>query len=254
MTQPTTEADAAATPRPRGRRWAAAAPLLTATLLLAATAWSLTLPSAADAEPHHARVKAAVLAAPLEVAGYRGRDAEVAVEAVELLRPNVILSRSFVDEAPAQKDAGPRSPWVQLLIVQCQDARDILGHWPPVCYVANGYDAGAVEETSWRLNGRDLPGRRYRFAKGDGFGATQAIVVANFLVLPDGRVVRDMEEVIDAGGDHRLRSFGAAQVQILTPADLPEDARRRTEDAFIAAHSELIGLMASGVEPPADAS
>ena len=243
-------------PRPaakpgRARRFAAAAPLLSAAMLLAAAAWGLTLPSAADAAPHHARVRAAVAAAPLEVDGYRGRDAEVAVEAVELLRPNVILSRSFVDQTPRRRgEPVTRSPWAQLLIVQCQDARDILGHWPPVCYEANGYTPGAVEDTRWSLGGRGLPGRRYHFSKGGGLGEPQRIVVANFLVLPDGRVVRDMAEVIDAGGDYRVRSFGAAQVQVLTPGGLSEDARRRTEDAFLAAHAELIGLMASGVAAP----
>ncbi len=94
-----------------------------------------------------------------------------------------------------------------------------------------------------------MPGRRYRFSQTDATGARTGIVVANFLVLPDGRVVRDMTAVIEAGGDYRIRYFGAAQVQVLTPDSLSEEDRLATEDLFLDAHAALIAEMASGVSP-----
>ncbi|BAM03249.1 hypothetical protein [Phycisphaera mikurensis] len=242
-------------PAPARSRGRLLPPLLSGLMLVAATGWGLTLPRAGDADPFHREVAAAVAAAPIDVAGYAGRDAEVAAAAVELLRPNVILSRSFTPAEGSDASTLP-SPWVQLLVVQCRDARDILGHWPPVCYEANGYSPVSAEDTRWTVAGRELPGRRYRFAKEGPDGRRDRIVVANFLVLPDGRVVRDMAQVTDAGGDYRLRSYGAAQVQVLTPEGMSEELRRGLELDFLAAHAPLIETMASGVpaEPagPAD--
>ena len=225
-------------------------------MLLAVAGWGLTLPRPGDATPYHDAVLATAAEAPFDVGPYDGQDAIVAPAAVELLRPNLLLSRSYV---PLEGEAGDAalSPWVQLLVVQVRDARDILGHWPPVCYESNGYTPGPVEDTSWTIDGRELPGRRYRFSQTDAAGARTGMVVANFLVLPDGRVVRDMTAVIEAGGDYRIRYFGAAQVQVLTPDTLSENDRAATEDLFLDAHAALIAEMASGVRPeeePAPAS
>lgn len=240
--------------RPRRSRWATTLiPAVSGGMLLAAAVYGLSLPSPGDAVPFHADLIRLSAHAPLQVGPYQGRDAHVATEAVELLRPNVILSRTFVLPEGTRVESAP-SPWAQLLIVQCRDARDILGHWPPVCYEANGFTPGPVEDTTWRLDGRDLPGRRYAFHQEDSGGFRTDIVVANFLVLPDGRVVRDMDEVVEAGGDYRLRYFGAAQVQVLTPGSIDDEARAEVEQMFISAHADLIAAMASGVGPEGEAA
>jgi hypothetical protein len=48
----------------------------------------------------------------------------LAPEAQELLRPNAIFNRRY--------EQG-RQRWVHVLIVHCSDARDMIGHYPPVC-------------------------------------------------------------------------------------------------------------------------
>ena len=55
---------------------------------------------------------------------------EVPPEAQELLRPNAIFSRRF---------QRPGEIGVHVLVVHCSDARDMIGHYPPICYPSSGW-------------------------------------------------------------------------------------------------------------------
>src|SRR6185437_11848693 len=72
---------------------------------------------------YHQRIRAAAEALPMNIGSWRGQDAPVTAGAVALLHPNVIVSRRYLDPASGRA--------VNFLLVQCTDARDILGHYPP---------------------------------------------------------------------------------------------------------------------------
>lgn len=208
------------------------APVLTASLLGGMVLYGFTLPVPSDADPYHARMVELAQDMPLSFGDWRGRDEEVAREAQVLLNPNVIISRKFLNERTRETAV--------LLVVQCRDSRDLQGHWPPNCYPANGYQLAAVEPMTWTADGREYPGREYRFTKASERGA---LIVSNFLLVPDGRVAGEMALVTDASGDYELRSFGAAQVQVLTESLLTPQRRREVVEEFIAAYRPLIEAM-----------
>src|ERR1043166_1141556 len=71
-----------------------------------------------DAEPFHQRAKGAIESIPYQLGGWCGQDEAIPPAATHLLRPNVILSRTYVDPGRMDRQAG-------LLIVQCTDSRDM---------------------------------------------------------------------------------------------------------------------------------
>ena len=153
---------------------------------------------------------------PMRIGAWTGEAVSVPPAAVRLLRPTAILSRRYRDDATG----GDAS----LLFVHCSDARDLLGHYPPVCYRARGNTLVSSAERDWTVDGVTIQGTRYRFAV-DGTFARSEMVVDNFMVLPDGRFARDMESVDRVARDPALRRLGVAEVQVVTSGEMP-DARR----------------------------
>ena len=221
----------------RRRRRGQLAVLCAAVCCTAATAVSLSLPRAADAEPYHAAAREAAAGMPLTFDSYEGRDVALPEEAVTLLRPNVMFSRRYVSHRP------PRA--ASLLVVQVRDARDLLGHWPPNCYPSNGFTLEAPESRQWRVAGESLPGLRFRMHKTvDGRRAEQ--VVDFFMVLPDGRIVREMDTVTDAAARHDWRFYGAAQVQVLTSGAMSDAERDAVFRDLVSAHQPLLDTLRAG--------
>src|SRR5688572_28546021 len=106
------------------------APLLSVGLLAGIFAERRTHLKPQDVEPYHARAKEAVNQVPYFIGTWTGQDVEIPVAAQKLLRPNAILNRRFADSAPVG-DARVAYPAASLLIVQCRDSRDMVGHYPP---------------------------------------------------------------------------------------------------------------------------
>src|SRR3954466_15155977 len=100
---------------------------LTVALLLGLSAETLRRPRPGDAEPYHTRVKAAreQFAVP---ENWTFEDHDLPDGAIALLKPNATLFRQFKSPRP-----------FQFLFIQCRDARDMGGHYPPVCYPASGW-------------------------------------------------------------------------------------------------------------------
>ena len=220
------------TPTPARTTWLTwSAPTLAGLLLLGMTAVNFSFPTADDAQPYHARILELTAQAPASFGSWTSHPVEIPPSAVELLRPNAILSRQFRNAAD-RVDAS-------LLIVQCMDARDLSGHWPPNCYKANGYTAVSAQPVTWSIDGTDFPGIDYTFEI-DTAGKRSRIVVSNFMILPGIGYVRDMHDVREAGADHRRRYFGAAQLQVVTDAGLGDDQRRHVVHQLITPHLPLI--------------
>jgi hypothetical protein len=199
----------------------------------------------AVAEPHLARCREAIAAFPLMIRGasgtWAGVNTEVPAPAIQLLHPNAILSRNYVNDET--------KTMVQLLIVNCKDARYLQGHYPPNCYPAQGkeiikYDNhGTMEKgepRTWHLPHMDLTGMEYHFAPKSPTDEEQ--VVYNFFVMPrvpamtvshkelDGVVCPDIGSVYTSGEDYQRRYYGAAEFQLVTG---PRMTREERDQAFL---------------------
>jgi len=232
------------TPRPRspladdrGRGVAGGVAVVAAAALLVAGGLGFhRFPTASSAAGYHDRVLTLARAAPKTFGPWTGTAQEIPPSAIELLRPNATVSRNFVD------DAGARAG--QFLIVQCRDARDLAGHWPPNCYKSSGFTETGRAQTTWDAPGLPgVTGVTYRFERAS-LNGTLAMVVDNFLILPGVGFVPDMAAVRGAGDDPRRRHFGAAQVQVVTRPGLTEDQRRAVFAEILAPHAELLNTIA----------
>jgi EpsI family protein len=227
-------------PHRRGAwKWRAAVPFACTCLLLAGILVDRLLwrRPGADAAPYHRQVQEAAANIPLHFDKWLGVDVPVPQGAVNLLKPNVLVSRRYQD-----MDSGRT---VTLLLVQCTDARDLLGHYPPVCYAGQGWQLVSAEPRDWESDDGTVHGTRYRFKTGAA-GFENQTTIDNFMVLPGGATARNMEEVHVAAQDRRRKHFGAAQVQIVYGSDVSEPTRLEVFRAFL---SELNPTMTAIARP-----
>lgn len=202
----------------RTATWGAAAPFACTCVLLAGILGDRLLwrqPSA-DAAPYHRQVREEASRIPVHFGDWLGVDVPVPQGAVNLLKPNVLISRRY-----QEMDSGRT---VTLLLVQCTDARDLLGHYPPVCYAGQGWQLVAAEPRDWETTRGTIHGTRYRF-KTSAQGFAEETTIDNFMVLPGGATARNMDEVHVAAQDRRRKYFGAAQVQVVYGGEMPEQER-----------------------------
>jgi hypothetical protein len=226
------------------------APLLSVGLLAGIFAEQQTHLKPQDVEPYHARAKAAVDQVPYFIGTWSGQDDEIPVAAQKLLRPNAILNRRFVDSSPRD----PRSSYryASLLIVQCRDSRDMVGHYPPICYRAHGLsiDEKSCGPRDWTVNGKTIPGYEYQFTEVLA-GKSTRTTVYNFLIVPGRGIVRDMKGVEQAAEDYQQRYYGAAQFQVVFQSDVSADRPREERDEIFATlmgpNIQLIETLTSGV-------
>lgn len=208
-----------------------AAPWLTVLVLLGLSA---ALPNRTtftpDSEHRKAEVAAALNAVPYFIGRWVGEDREVTREAQQLLRPNAIFSRWY--QSPG--DAG-----LHVLVVHCSDARDMIGHYPPICYPASGWlplnvpDNVDIELT---VNGAVLPVRQYMFQRiGEG-GRENTIRIFNAFILPDGTVTRQIDDINRQSERLAVSVQGVAQLQVITAASVPVHSA-------VEAANELLGGM-----------
>lgn len=182
-----------------------------------------------NAEEYHARVLASTNLLPWSVGDWLGSREEVDDGAANLLRPNALVSRSFSNSA---------GQGAKLLLVQCRDARDLIGHYPPVCYDAHGFVMVKREQRDWTVDGDNLHGTMYEFSRTDRQNRVTSINVYDVMVLPNNTTAPDMAGVDRVARHRAQRYYGAAQIQILTDSSLPSATRE-----------EVIGLLLKGAKP-----
>src|SRR6266568_3584954 len=152
---------------------------LTVALLLGLSAETLSRPRPGDAEPFHARVK--VFESNLvNPEGWTSIERELPLGALTLLKPNTKICRDY------------RTPSCvfQFLLVQCRDARDMGGHYPPKCYPSSGWVVVGDENgksMTWSIGGKTIPGMEYEFSHLDEEGQTRTRNVDNLLIIPRGK-------------------------------------------------------------------
>ena len=230
--------------------------LLTVVLLAGFGAYKRTYPQPADAEPYLERVRQAVGDVPASFDEWHSRPIEIPADALDMLKPNAVLSRRYT-----HRDTG-RS--VNLLIVHCRTARDLVGHYPPVCYPSIGWiqrsqryepmprlclsrpslvpqehreaNAASVSTPSAGDAGSlthrgPLPFTRYRFRQSL-LGEANAIEVWNLLLVPGRAPVAEMDRVRDRAASYLTHFFGAGQVQLVFTADVPTSEQRAIVRSF----------------------
>jgi hypothetical protein len=168
---------------------------------------------------------------------WTGSDLETPKAAIKLLRTATILNRLYVDNTPTLSSRFDRR--ANLLIVQCRDSRDMLGHYPPVCYVAHGMTIEHKAWKDWQVGDLTITGMEYHFVKSSG-GQTYRQVVYNFLIVPGSGIVRDMEGVSAAAEDYQQRFYGAAQFQVVMDGELPPEQRDEIFKTLIGADLSII--------------
>lgn len=220
------------------KTWIVAVLCLALLAAIGISQWSA--PSAQDAQPYHQRVSQVVQGWPHELGVWSGVDEPVPAAATELLAPNAVLHRTYRDHAAGRS--------ATLMIVQCRDARNLAGHFPPICYPAHGWRLEHQSPRRWRCGEALLiDGMEYIFSYG-GVAGSQRMSVANFMILPDGRIAPDMAAVRRVAADYKQRHFGAAQVQVLTDARLPDRQRDRMIAELIHEHRGVIHSIQSGIQ------
>jgi len=208
-------------------------PRLATTLLLIALFLETALrPAAADAAPFHERIAIAARLAPLRFGDWSGREVALERAAVELLHANVALSRIF-EQRVTGRAAG-------FTLVQTGDARDLVGRYPPVCYPANGWSQESAEDAELLLEDLSIAYRRYAFSRGGATGPPDRVDVLHFMLIPGGRSEREMQAVQSAAADYTRRFYGAAQVLLVLPAEVPRDEQERIADEILRSHALLI--------------
>ena len=217
-------------------------PALTLVLLGGVTLEAMMRPSPANADPYHARVKESVEAIPYRIGDWLGEDKPIVREAQALLKLNTMLSRRYRSMADGAE--------AELVIVQCRSARDMIGHYPPRCYPSNGYQAEGAQPMTWNIPGPDgkptpISGYEYEFSFSSRDRGPRTVVV-NFMVLPDGRFMPDMDAVVTASSDYLRYFFGAAQVQVVMSSTLPPERRRTVVNELVGPILPVLDVIRSG--------
>jgi hypothetical protein len=196
-------------------------------------------PTPEEAAEYHQLVEAAVSTCPYRIGPWEGRDVSIPQAAIALLRPNAILSRVYFNKDSRQS--------VSFLIVQCRTARDMVGHYPPICYPANGWKQQAAQPMDVTVGGEQFKAMSYEFYRAFATRST-TMYVANAMFLPDGQTARSMKVVSDLAADYRKHFFGAAQVQMTFSGDVSADDRKAILETFLGANLQMLQLIRSGVE------
>lgn len=219
-------------------------PLLCLTVLGGIVAEDRTHLKPADVEPYHVRARQVIEAWPKTISTGEGewttsKDDRLPQSAEQLLHPNCELDRLYTSRTirlnnyPAQ---------ASLLIVQCKDSRDMVGHYPPICYPAAGRPNVAKTPVSLLVKGAPIGGMEYQFLFRKPIGEDRQCVY-NFFVVPGKGIVADMDGVQQAGKDYQRRYYGAAQFQVVMDADYPQELREKIFRTIIGANLRAIEVL-----------
>jgi len=231
-------------------------PALGLLVLAGATVDLAQRPRAADAEKYHQKVREAAAAGIPKVMGEWTWDENVVLAdaaAIKLLKPNVLIQRQY-------RKAGTNVTMVYLLD-QCPDARNMLGHYPPVCYAGQGMVLTRQTPVTLHMvdDAGDTPigAMEYIFLN-KGQNQDTRTQIFNFMILPSGRYVTDMDDIYRAAADFGQRFRGAAQMQFVfglppgaSESELTDirQENQKTVETFLSTTSGLLKLIYSGGRP-----
>ncbi len=216
-------------------------PILTCGLLLGIAADQAAREVApVGVEEYHARVRSAVAQIPYNVGDWIGTDTEIRQEALKILDANCTVSRVYRN-LKTQRTA-------TLLLVQCADARSLLGHYPPVCYPSQGWSELSAELKPVPPAYGTFDATCYAFGY-DLMQQSNSLRVMHFTVLPDGRIAPNMELLETAARDRRYTFCGGASVQLIVDSGLSESEQNEAYEMLFQAASPWIEVVRAGLSP-----
>jgi Protein of unknown function (DUF3485) len=232
----------------RPRTWRILAPIFSASIMLIIIVTQGEGASSIEkTKAYHERVREAIeripysLSDPVGGTTWSGTNVPVTPSAEKLLRPNKIIQRQYRDLSTGRS--------FSLLLVHCKDVRDMVGHYPPNCYPANGWLLENVEPRAVGLGDQQLPALDYTFTRVEDGAIERTLLVRNFFLLPNAgraRVVSDYDALIKASRGRSSTTLGAAQIQILGGNDLDEKERQRITELFIRMIEPVIDVVGQG--------
>lgn len=196
----------------------------------------------AGADTYRAAVRTVIESIPYKVGPAVGADVEPTRAAQLLLTPNKIFQRRYTD---------PSTGWgFSLLIVHCNDARDMRGHYPPNCYPRHGWQQDSAENASLPVDGVDQPAMCYRFSRNDEITA-RAMTIYDFFIIPDGggSIFADMKKMGFAARSSEVGGLGVAQVQVVFDDDSSPAWRREMLEEIMPAITPTLRVVGQGVRP-----
>jgi hypothetical protein len=191
------------------------------------------------AQAYHQRMVDDIALIPFRFGDWVGVDTEIRQEALRILDANVSLSRTYRNVNTGRS--------ATLLVVQCKDARSLLGHYPPVCYPTQGWASVSREPHAVEDQERPVHATEYLFEY-DALGQSAQLGVFHFTVLPDGRTAPDMALLDHAARDRRTRAFGGASVQIVVDANLSVSERHEIYVTLVSAVQDWLHSLDAGIE------
>lgn len=189
------------------------------------------------AEGYHERVREAAQFLPYRVGTWVGVDADLRRDAVQILDPNVALSRTYRNVETGRTGS--------LVIVHCSDARSLLGHYPPACYPTQGWTAQGSSIKTIPAAALTVQAREYMF-RSDRLGDSGTLCVLHFTVLPSGEIMPDMRLLEQSARDKRTKLFGGASVQLIVDAELSEEERDEIYRVLVSAAADWIKTVQRG--------
>ncbi|HZZ43836.1 MAG TPA: exosortase-associated EpsI family protein [Tepidisphaeraceae bacterium] len=217
--------------------------ILSLTALLIAGAgiegFALQVPPAGG-EEYHQRIKQAYQQMPTRIEDWVGTEHALSQGAITLLHPNVAASWEYANFVTQQR--------AQVLLVQCTDAREMFGHYPPACYPGQGWTMNRSEPREWKVGGIDIKGMEYEFSRSETDRQSSSIVVDDFMMLPDGSFIRDMANLRPLAFEWRF--FGSGQMQMITDTSIPDEERKKIFSTLIGGYVPVIRAIQSGGSNP----
>lgn len=209
---------------------------LAALVLVLGSAYTVgqSLPDGSEATAYHDQVREAAADLPRQIGTWSAIDTEIPEAAVALLRPNVLISRRYVDEAAGRSFA--------MLIVQCADARDMEGHYPPNCYPSSGWTTINQQTARIQIAQSQAVAVDYGFERmlQDGL---DSIRVVNLMLVPNEGYVTSMSSIRKLGGTVSDRYYGAAQIQFVFDSQWQREERLAVVEQVLTELQPLIGVI-----------
>ena len=216
----------------RSLRFYNLAPVFSVVLLVGIGMTTWMRPGPEDAQRYHEHVHEVAEGLAYRVGPWLGERVAAPAEARQLLRANVLRTIAYT-----HVDTGEQAT---LLFVHTKEASDLAGHYPPRCYPNQGWTQAQATPRDWTVGQHTISGMQYTFTYERPLH-TERMVVANFMIMPDGRFLRNTAGVYAAAADYTTRFYGAAQVQLVTSAGV-SDSRR--DEIF----QELIGAAMPAID------
>ena len=216
------------------------APLVTLLLLAGMTTADKLRIDPHESDGYHSRAAVAIAKVP-KVFGtsnhtwfQTGKDILLPDDAAGMLKPNAYLHRLYMNPSTGRR--------VEILLVQCRDTRDMQGHYPPICYPSSGCSIDPGITQTWQAGSLSITGVEYVVTR----PSSQILIVRNFFVLPNGKIVRDMDSVVAAAKDYRELVYGVAQIQLLFDASVGEVERNQIFAQMMGSNQDLLASLRSG--------